>query len=175
MVSDPQRCTSSVWEEVFLLERPRLLRLISRRIGGTECAEDVLQEVALAAQASANQPSDASELVRWLQAVTMNKIRDHWRKQHRRTAITGAAAVSEPGDDSWTPLHGMLASEQRQSLDRAIAALPEVSRRLLEAKYIDGQTYAEMARQLGCTEKSLEYRLLKAREQLRVLVLANDE
>ncbi len=78
MVAAPKICqppADPTWEMVFASEKPGLLRLISRRLGETDGAEDILQEVALAAQTSSNRPAESQELARWLRAVQQRSRR----------------------------------------------------------------------------------------------------
>jgi RNA polymerase sigma factor (sigma-70 family) len=51
-----------------------------------------------------------------------------------------------------------------------MSTLPDESRELLLAKYVDGQSVAEIAGHLGKSVKAVESALTRARERLRALL-----
>jgi hypothetical protein len=58
-------------------------------------------------------------------------------------------------------------AELRPVLDEALAALPEKYRAAVVLCYLQGKTYAEAARELGCPKGTVSIRLTRAREKLR--------
>ena len=54
-----------------------------------------------------------------------------------------------------------------QSLEHALQNLDQVDRQLIEAKYFEQASVSELAAQFGLTEKAVESRLHRARQQLR--------
>ena len=56
-------------------------------------------------------------------------------------------------------------------LDHRLATLDPADRLLIQAKYLDGTSVRELARQASTTEKAIESRLLRLRRQLRESIL----
>ncbi|HEY5797277.1 MAG TPA: sigma-70 family RNA polymerase sigma factor [Bosea sp. (in: a-proteobacteria)] len=126
------------------------LRQMLARAGRTEAseAEDVLQETLLALHLSRHTYDPASPVTAWAHAIARYKLVDHLRRSGRH-----AGAV--PLDDEAHQLAGpadSTASEARLDLTRAMAALPERTRSLIDQVKLQGTTVAEAARATGMTE-----------------------
>ena len=61
----------------------------------------------------------------------------------------------------------MLAQEQQEKLEIALAQLRPPDREVLTLKYTENWTYDQMASHLGVPVRTIEYRLLVARKRLR--------
>jgi len=100
----------------------------------------------------------------WLKALARSAAVDAGRKQRRYAALLErfacwlrlrpGCALPEPD-----PLTG-----QVQAL---LAGLDPVERRLIEGKYLAGESVKELAAQTGLTEKAVEARLTRLRQHLR--------
>jgi RNA polymerase sigma-70 factor (ECF subfamily) len=111
-------------------------------------AEDVLQETLLALHLSRHTYDPASPVTAWAHAIARYKLVDHLRR-------TGRHALSLPLDDEAFQLAGpadSAASEARLDLGRAMDALPERTRGLIEQVKLRGTSIAEAARAAGMTE-----------------------
>jgi RNA polymerase sigma-70 factor (ECF subfamily) len=126
------------------------LRQMLARAGRSEASEveDVLQETLLALHLSQHSYDPASPVTAWAHAIARYKLVDHLRR-------TGRHAGNLPLDDETHQLAGpadSAASEARLDLDRAMAALPERTRVLIDRVKLQGTTVAEAARAAGMTE-----------------------
>jgi RNA polymerase sigma factor (sigma-70 family) len=74
----------------------------------------------------------------------------------RRATETGSDAAS-PADDE----------RLQRALDAALASLEREPRALLEAKYFASESVRALAERLNISEKALESRLARARNELR--------
>ncbi len=101
----------------------------------------------------------------WLKALARSAARDAGRKQHRYWALlqrfalfrdTEIPAPESPEQDSL-----------RATLDESLEELEAADRRLIEGKYLEGATVKELGAQTGLTEKAVESRLARLRQQLR--------
>jgi RNA polymerase sigma factor (sigma-70 family) len=82
------------------------------------------------------------------------------------------AASRIEGDGSQTqpsPSAPLEVVETKNRVHRALDALPERQRIVLEWKYLDGLSVREMAERLGETEKAIESVLYRARREFRRL------
>lgn len=126
------------------------LRRMLTRAGRSEASEveDVLQEVLLALHLSQHTYDPASPVTAWAHAIARYKLVDHLRRTSRH-------AGNQPLDDEAYHLAGpadSAASEARLDLERAMAALPERTRGLIDRVKLQGTTVAEAARASGMTE-----------------------
>ncbi|MFC5422330.1 sigma-70 family RNA polymerase sigma factor [Bosea eneae] len=110
--------------------------------------EDVLQETLLALHLSQHTYDRTSPVTAWAHAIARYKLIDHLRR-------SGRHAGSLPLDDEAYQLAdptGGAASEARLDLERAMATLPERTRRLIDRVKLQGGSIAEAAQAAGMTE-----------------------
>ncbi|MFX8828790.1 sigma-70 family RNA polymerase sigma factor, partial [Acinetobacter baumannii] len=92
---------------------------------------------------------------------------DHLRGEARRGEILREAqALLEGGADWRTPEREVIARDELQRLRRAVAALPELSRRIVHLNRFEGRTHREIAAQLGISVTTVENHVRKVLERL---------
>ena len=64
----------------------------------------------------------------------------------------------------------IILSEEYESIKKHVAALDEMSRLVLEMKYLLGMSYKEIGEQLGISPKHVDTRLMRAKAKVRRLV-----
>ncbi|PTM40986.1 RNA polymerase ECF family sigma subunit [Bosea sp. 124] len=125
------------------------LRQMLARVGRSEAseAEDVLQETLLALHLSRHTYDPASPVTAWAHAIARYKLVDHLRR-------TGRHAANLPIDEEASQLAAPdnAASDARLDLARAMAALPERTRNLIDRVKLQGASVAEAATAAGMTE-----------------------
>jgi RNA polymerase sigma-70 factor (ECF subfamily) len=142
-----------------------LYRYVSTRCGGDRAlAEDVTQEVWLRAVGAWKRDGLPDHPLAWLKTVARNLIANHYRK------VSPASLESLPrdlepkaGDDGipWdSPDHAALVSW-------GLARLKPDQARMIEAFHLEGQSVAEIASEMGLSERAVEGRLRRARVKLR--------
>jgi RNA polymerase sigma-70 factor (ECF subfamily) len=139
-----------------------------RMIPRTEVAEDLIQEVFVAAwQSLKNYRGDAS-LRHWLLGIARHKVDDHYRKRLRTLDWPDSEdeSIAEP---SVTPTY----EEQmdrvllQKKTRRVLATLPEAYCLVLLWRYQEDRSAREMAQLTGKTEKAIERLLARAREHFK--------
>jgi len=137
--------------------------VVSRRCDGDrDLAEDVVQETWLRAVKAWRADGVPERPMAWLTTVASRILSNHFRRRaddridNRDNAIP-AADVGDQRD----------AFERRSLVERAIARLPVLQTRLLEAFHFDRRPVAEIASSLGVSERAVEGRLRRARQNLR--------
>lgn len=114
--------------------------------------EDLVQEALLAVHASRHTWQPQQPLTAWVHTIARYKLVDLLRAKSRREAL------HEPFDDEMQLFahadHD--AALARRDLARALAALPDRQRRLLELVKLQGATSAEAARAMGMTEGAVK-------------------
>ncbi|MDH7601089.1 MAG: sigma-70 family RNA polymerase sigma factor [Armatimonadota bacterium] len=129
------------------------------KTGSFEDARDLAQETFIRAYTHLDQLRDPSSFGAWIRTIAGNLCKQWARRKSRALeALTEADAAcrQQPKD---------------RSVEEALATLPENERLVLVLHYIDGYTYADIARFLGLTEDAVRGRLHRGRERLRSEVL----
>lgn len=133
-----------------------------------EAAEDLVQEVFLAAWQGLGEFRGSASLRHWLLGIARHKVEDYYRKRLRE---------SEWPDDTYGPSsEPSVIPLYEQELDRAsigekvrrtISMLPEAYSLVLFWRYLEDRSVREMAQLTGKTEKAIERLLARARESFR--------
>ena len=133
----------------------------------TASAEDLVQEVLLAAWQNLPAFRGESDLRAWVLGIARHKVEDYYRRRIRDMQ------VEEEGDSAAEPAFQPMLDEQldsearRQHIDAVLAALPEPYALALQWRYRDNRSAREMAELTGKTEKAIERLLARARESFR--------
>ena len=150
--------------EIFAHFAPRVKAFLMRAGADASMAEECTQEVmaTLWQKAHLFDPSRAS-VSTWIYTIARNKKIDQLRKLRR----------PEPEELSWGPEEepdqaAVLAlHEESEQLGRAIAALPEKQRDLIEKAYFGDLTHNEIALATGLPLGTIKSRIRLALERLR--------
>jgi len=105
----------------------------------------------------------------WLKVVARSAARDAGRKRRRYfTLLQNFALRRRDGAEPWqAPEESRLTAILAESLGE----LTPEDRRLIEGKYLEGAAVKELSELAGLTDKAVESRLLRARRQLREILL----
>lgn len=158
------------WAKALDSHRRWLETVISSRLADRQAAEDVFQEVALAAISQRSRPVDPDKVAPWLYRIALRKVINHHRVTGRRRRLMEGVMATGPGPDEMvSPSAGewLLKEENERAVQRALGLLRPQDRQLLLLKYTEGWGYQDLAEHLGISIKTVEYRLLKARKALR--------
>ncbi|MGI8411512.1 MAG: sigma-70 family RNA polymerase sigma factor [Solirubrobacteraceae bacterium] len=108
---------------------------------------------------------NADKVLSWLVTTAVHEAYKLIRRDDRELSLD---AVLEHGEESWIDVRSPPPDElleQREQLD-AIRALPERQQRLLWLHGL-GLSYTEMATHTGCTTRTVERQLLRAKHRMR--------
>ncbi len=156
-------------------KRP-VLNFIYRMIGDAVEAEDVAVDVFVRAYRNmlkpSFQPADG-QFSTWLFQIARNAAMDELRRRKRnpiqildRDVLLQSEEKSEPRT-SRTACDECFATEIGQQIAAAVARLPEDQRTVIILSEYEGLSNREIAEVMGCSEKSVEARLYRARRWLR--------
>lgn len=154
---------------------PRVFGYILRRTGlGPDTAAELAQETVVAALRSIQHYGGRSSLDTWLCALARHKVADHYRRESRRPASLDDLALRglELFDQAPLPQEVAERDELAEAVHRAVWLLPPAQRDAVLGKYLDGLSLAELAREMGRTEKAVESLLSRARATLRRMLAA---
>jgi RNA polymerase sigma-70 factor (ECF subfamily) len=133
----------------------------------TDVVEDVLQEVFLTAWENLARYEGRSSLRNWLIGIARHKVEAHYRSALRLPAALEDEGVEEPPSDDLFPDDALDREQTLEKARRILEALPERYRIALRWRYWEGRAAAEMAAQIGKTEKAVERLLARARQAFR--------
>ncbi len=139
-----------------------VMRVCRSALGTTHDAEDVSQAVFLVLAHRARSVRRRDSAASWLYGVTRRvaaraRRDDARRRKHERRRAEMAARQTE------TPV----VSDACEGIYEEIDALPEIYRSALVLCYLEGQSHEQAAARLRCPLRTLQSRLLRARERLR--------
>lgn len=130
-----------------------LLKFLARRLGDTERAADVAQDIYLRLAAI---PPAGTEILNpraFIYRVASNLAVDALRREGRIAAHSGdSASGASVADPAPSPEIEILDRERLCLLDAALQELPQNARRALLMFRLDGLSHAEIARRLGVSE-----------------------
>jgi RNA polymerase sigma-70 factor (ECF subfamily) len=97
-------------------------------------------------------------LAAWLFRIAANALTDHWRREGRETH-------DPPTDLPDEREH--LDLEQRVSLFQLVDRLPEMQRRVIELRFVEGRSIKDVAAALDRSEGAVKQLQLRALQNLR--------
>jgi RNA polymerase sigma-70 factor (ECF subfamily) len=141
------------------------------RLGERQAADEVLQEVALAAVAQRAPLADPGKLAAWLYRLAVRQALLYRRRQGRRHRLVNGYALrlgaAPAGSRASDPLGWLLLDERRRLVREALARLPARDAEVLLLKYTEDWSYRDLAAHLGLSAAAVEARLHRARRRLR--------
>jgi RNA polymerase sigma-70 factor (ECF subfamily) len=149
---------------------PYVHRLVRRLAGWSADADDLVQDVLVAALAARTKFRGDAKLETWITRIAVNQCRAHARKQWLRKRLFQTWAAARPAAS--VPPASETADDNEQSalVRQTVAALPTKYREAIVLCYLQNMTAAEAAAVLGIRHGTVEVRLTRAREQLRKLL-----
>lgn len=156
----------SAFDHIVKRHQQRVAKLAWRLLGWTDEAEDVVQDVFLAAYKKLADFRGQASLGSWLTAITINKCRTWRRRRLLRWKIQSAALLDG---------HACLDEKNESTIDqetcdqlrRIIQKLPAKLREVIILRYLEEMSIMEMTAVLHITENTVHVRLNRARTRLR--------
>ncbi len=144
----------------------RVAGLAARLLGGSDGAEDCMQEVFLSLWRTRQSYRGTASLWTYLATFTVNRCRSVQRRRWletrvRRLLLTPADVPQAPASD-----HRTAQEESQAVVRRAVAALPTKYREAIVLRYLEEMTIDEMVEVTGVKRNALEARLSRARKLL---------
>jgi RNA polymerase sigma-70 factor (ECF subfamily) len=162
------------FNELFETYFPRLFRFALRRVADEAVAEDIVQSTLIKAMRSLASWRGEASLFTWLCTICRREIHDHCHRLGRRqeTALIDEApevraaleALSAGGD---SPERALERAEIAGAVQLVLDRLPGRYGDVLEWKYAQGLSVAEIAARLGTSIKAAESTLTRARLAFR--------
>lgn len=135
--------------------------------GGEADAEDVTQEVFLAAYTRLSTLRDGQAFSSWVRRAAYNRAVDLARRRRFRAPIQAEEIDRIAPDRPTTPLTDTLDRDRGRRIAAALAELPPTYRSCIHLVYWLGCTVAETSRLLDLPEGTVKSYLYRARARLR--------
>lgn len=169
LIARAQRGDRTAFSALMSAHKDDLFRFVRRRVADADAASDVVQEAFVAAWSAMASFDPERSFKTWLHAIALNKCRDAARRAATRRTFWGQCPAGDDlrvADERPSPEAETVSREQLRMLRAALATLPEHLRDALMLTAVDGLSQAAASATLGCSVKSLEYRVHRARELL---------
>jgi RNA polymerase sigma-70 factor (ECF subfamily) len=168
------------WPQQLSQHRRWLLSVLRNRVSNPHAVEDLYQEVSLAVLRQTSRPTDPQKVAPWLYRLAVRQVINFHRRNGRQKRLQESIRRQTPAVSATAPdaLDWLLRSEQHSRVNRALQQLRPQDREILVLKYTENWTYKQLARHLGASTNTIEYRLIRARKRLRQLLscdLVNDQ
>lgn len=161
--------------ELFYRSHVRVVeRFVARRVADPHTVADLTAETFLASVESAHRFDPAKGEPRaWLLGIAYRVVAGEQRRAarawHAHTRDAGQRCLSE---DSIAALDERLDAEQAaRAVREALAGVPDGDRALLELRWVDGMTVAEIATALRLKQGTVRVRLHRARHRLQKVLV----
>lgn len=152
------------WESVYRENASWVYGLMFSKVGNRADAEDLTAEVFLAALVPLRLSASVPEVRAYLRATARTVLAAHWRVRMGREITTIEDDFADVPVDDHTE-NAIASSRARSVLDR----LPDRYRRILELRFIQGQSVRDSATDLGVSvanAKVLQHRALRMAAQV---------
>lgn len=152
----------------------KLMRLLSRLIRDPAEVEDVAQESFIKAYRALPAFRGDSAFYTWLYRIGINTAKNYLVSQGRRAPTTTEfdseeAETFEEGEhlrDINTPERLLMSKQIGETVDAAMAALPEELRTAIVLRELEGLSYEEIAGIMDCPIGTVRSRIFRAREAI---------
>jgi len=145
---------------------PQITSAARRFLRDPNDLEDVVQETFLRAYQNLRRFRGHSSLRTWLIQIALNVCRDRsrgfWKRRVALTPDAGAGGSGAPPSTSFSDASALL-----QTIEAAVAALPEKLRVPFSLLAFEELSGVEIAAVLGCNESTVWTRIYTARKKLR--------
>jgi len=173
LVERVQRGDKSAFDVLVLRYQHKVLKLIMRYIRDAMEAEDVAQEAFIKAYRALPGFRGDSAFYTWLYRIAINTAKNALVSSKRRP-VDYDLDLQDPEqyelqarlNDGETPEHLVLTEEIRQTVDQAMAELPEDLRTAIVLRELEGMSYEEIAAAMDCPVGTVRSRIFRAREAI---------
>jgi len=172
-------CESTRWEQFETLLRQhqdRLYAMAYRLSGNPDDAQDLLQQSLIEAYTAFDRFEAGTRFDRWVYRIMYHSFLDLVRRRPRFQLLSldtpwddedGSRAAHDVPDSRGGPETLLLDHLLSEPLQRALDALPPEFRAVVVLADMQGLSYEEVARALGCPVGTVRSRLHRARALLR--------
>lgn len=174
------------FDEFFQAYEQRIFNLVYRLVGDYEDATDLTSDTFVRALRAYDKFRGEAQPYTWLYRIALNLCKNYFRQQQHRSRVhafsldspvrqaqggpaehEGEPVARELEDRGQAPQERVEAKELEAQVTKCLLALRAEFRTLIVLRDVQGLSYQEIGRIIGCSEKAVKSRLFRARTQLR--------
>ena len=171
LVARAQQGEMVAFEVLVVKYQRRIAATVRRMVFDDRIAEELTQEVFLSVFVALPSFKPDGDFAAWLFTIARNAARSYLRSAQNRQDDRPMQAQSEAGDNDKfghapSPEDEAMAQQLFERIEAEVAALPEVQRRALLMREIDGLAYKAIAAALGQPVNTVKSHIFRAREAI---------
>lgn len=174
LVAEAAKGNRDAFDDLVTRYRTKMYQLARILTGGDGDAEDLVQETFVRAFRSMSRFRGDSTFRTWLHRIAVNVIRSHMAHRRRRMENRVPRRDVDDADDGMEDVASRedleTAIVRRQTIDKALASLPDDMRLLITLRDVQGLEYREIATITGLPMGTVESRIFRGRRRLRPLL-----
>lgn len=167
-IAEPPMAESSLIKD-FLADRAVVFGFIFALTGDHDAAEEVFQELGLAVMAESRRGTRPADFRAWIRQLARHRVADFYRRvvreRSRRLAYEELSEVAARAFDENENLMDE-SRDRSRALSECAGKLPDRAREVIERRYTDRMSLAEIASALSWKETSVKTALFRARRLL---------
>jgi len=173
LVKRVQKGEKGAFDILVLKYEHKIVNLVMRYVRDPELSLDITQEAFIKAYRALPRFRGDSAFYTWLYRIAVNTAKNYLAAQRRRPKDIeldlqdpeqyGLHAKLKETD---TPEAVALSEELQETLERAIAALPDDLRQAIVLRELDGMSYEEIAQTMDCPVGTVRSRIFRARDAI---------
>lgn len=173
LVKRVQRGDRGAFDLLVLKYQHKIVNLVMRYVRDPELALDITQEAFIKAYRALPRFRGDSAFYTWMYRIAANTAKNHLAAQRRRP-MNVELDLQDPDQydlhaklkETDTPEAIALSNEMKESLERAIAGLPEDLRTAIILRELEGMSYEEIAQTMECPVGTVRSRIFRARDAI---------
>lgn len=148
-------------------------RMAFRYMGNAEDAAEIAEDVFYRVFQKAHSYRQKAAVKTWIFTIAANVCRDALRKRRKHRFVdllSEEETLDSLASNAATPKEAQVQKEMLAAIERALYELPHKLRFPFVYCILEENSYRECASVLGCSEKTVEMRIYRARLRLRELL-----
>jgi RNA polymerase sigma-70 factor (ECF subfamily) len=173
LVKRVQKGDKGAFDLLVLKYQHKIVNLVMRYVRDPEMALDITQDAFIKAYRALPRFRGDSAFYTWLYRIAVNTAKNYLAAQRRRP-MDIELDLQDPEQydlhaklkETDTPEAVTVSNEVQETLERAIAALPEDLRTAIILRELDGMSYEEIAQTMECPVGTVRSRIFRARDAI---------
>ena len=173
LVKRVQKGDKGAFDLLVLKYQHKIVNLVMRYVRDPEVALDITQEAFIKAYRALPRFRGDSAFYTWMYRIAVNTAKNHLAAQRRRPR-DGELDLQDPEQydlhaklrETDTPEGVTLGRELKETVERAIAGLPEDLRTAIILRELEGMSYEEIAQTMECPVGTVRSRIFRARDAI---------
>jgi RNA polymerase sigma-70 factor (ECF subfamily) len=173
LVKRVQKGDKGAFDLLVLKYQHKIVNLVMRYVRDPELALDITQEAFIKAYRALPRFRGDSAFYTWMYRIAVNTAKNHLAAQRRRP-LDVELDLQDPEQydlhaklrETDTPEGVTLGKELKETVERAIASLPEDLRTAIVLRELEGMSYEEIAQTMECPVGTVRSRIFRARDAI---------